>query len=145
MKVLLDEDVPRPVVPLVKHLLKGHEVEYVPDLHWAGKKDVPLIGDAARRGFTVFVTQNIGQFNDPGECRAIQRSRMHHVSYEVPSSGLKGLGLASGSLCAAILPVITELSTVRKQHVVRIASLDAGRKRYRISDPSTDPPSDYWP
>lgn len=145
MKVLLDEDVSAPVVPLVQHILRDHEVKYVPELRWSGKKDVPLIGDAAQRGFTVFVTQNIGQFNDPAECRAIQRSGMHHISYEVPLPGLRGLGLASGSLCAAILPVVSELTTLRRQHIVKITGLDTSRKRYTLTDPATDPPSPYWP
>ena len=143
MKVLLDEDVPKPVVPLVEHLLRGHQVAYVPNLRWSGKKDVPLIGDAAQRGFTVFITQNVGQFNDPSECDAIKRSGMHHVSYEVPS-GLKGLGLASGSLCAAILPVVTELGLLSRQHIVKITGLDKSRKRYEVTDPALQPPSPYW-
>ena len=48
---------------------------------------------------------------------------MHHVSYEVPT-GLAGLGLASGALCVAILPVVAELETLDKQHIVKIDKLD---------------------
>lgn len=144
MKVLLDEDVPQPVLHLVEHLLRGHEVRHVSQLDWSGKKDVPLIGDAARRGFNVLVTQNVGQFNDPAECDAIKRSGMHHISYEVPP-GLKGLGLASGALCAAIHPVVAELEALSKQHIVKITSLDKSRKRYNVTDPTIDPPSPYWP
>lgn len=144
MKVLLDEDVPQPVIRLVAHLLKGHEVSHVADLAWLGKKDVPLIADASRRGFRVFVTQNIGQFNVPAECDAIKRSGMHHISYEVPA-GLKGLGLASGALCAAIHPIVVELDTVSPQRIVKITSLNSSRKRYEVTDPRVDPPSPYWP
>ncbi|TPG17047.1 DUF5615 family PIN-like protein [Pedococcus bigeumensis] len=143
MKVLLDEDVPQPVIRLVAHLLRGHEVKHVSELAWLGKKDVPLIGDAARRGFRVFVTQNIGQFNVPAECDAIKRSGMHHISYEVPA-GLKGLGLASGALCAAIHPIVAELDKVQPQRIVKIVSLDSSRRRYEVSDPAVDPPSAYW-
>lgn len=143
MKVLLDEDVPQPVIALVRHLLRGHVVEHVSNLDWSGKKDVPLVGDAARRGFRVFITQNVGQFNVPAECDAIKRSGMHHVSYEVPP-GLRGLGLASGALCAAIHPIVVELDTLTKQHLVTITSLDKSRKRYQVKDPTLHPPSAYW-
>lgn len=143
MKVLLDEDVSKPVVHLVEYLLKNHEVHSVRSLNWSGKRDVPLIGDAAQRGFRVFVTQNVGQLNDPKECDAIQRSGMHHVSDEVPS-GLVGLGLASGALCAAILPVVADLETRDKQHIVKITSLNKSRKRFEVIDPSVTPPSAYW-
>ena len=112
MKVLLDEDVPQPWIRLVEHLLRGHEVRHVSQLEWSGKKDVPLISDAARRGFDAFVTQNIGQFNDPAECDAIKRSGMHHISYELPATGVRGLGLASA--CA-----------LRRHH----------SRRYRARDP----------
>lgn len=143
MKVLLDEDVPQPVIRLVAHLLRGHEVKHVSDLAWLGKKDVLLIGDAARRGFRAFITQNIGQFNVPAECDAIKRSGMHHISYEVPA-GLKGLGLASGALCAAIHPIVAELDAVQPQRIVKIVSLDSSRRRYEVTDPAVDPPSPYW-
>jgi len=144
MKVLLDEDVPQPVIRLVEHLLRGHDVRHVSQLEWSGKKDVPLISDAARRGFGAFVTQNIGQFNDPAECDAIKRSGMHHISYELPSSGLRGLGLASGALCAAIIPVVVELESLARQHIVKITALDRSRKRYDVTDPAIEPPSPYW-
>lgn len=143
MKVLLDEDVPQPVIQLVDHLLRGHQVKHVSQLDWTGKKDVPLIGDAARRGFKVFVTQNIGQFNVPHECDAIKRSGMHHISYEVPP-GLRGLGLASGALCAAIHPIVVELEAITKQRIVKITALNASRKRYEVTDPAVHPPSPYW-
>lgn len=86
---------------------------------------------------------NVGQFNVPKECDAIQKSGMHHVSYEVPT-GLAGLGLASGALCAAILPVVAELETLDKQHIVKITGLDKSRKRFEVTDPSVTPPSAYW-
>jgi hypothetical protein len=143
MKVLLDEDVPQPVISLVEHLLRGHQVAHVALLDWSGKKDVPLFGDAARRGFEVFVTQNIGQFRDPAECDAIKRSGMHHISYQVPP-GLKGFGLASGALVAAIQPIVTELDSITKQRIVRITGLNTNRKRYEVTDPALDPPSPYW-
>lgn len=143
MKILLDEDVPQPVIDLVEHLLRGHVVKHVSQLDWTGKKDVPLIKDAAQRGFRAFVTQNIGQFNVPAECDAIKRSGMHHISYEVPP-GLRGLGLASGALCAAIHPIVVDLEAITKQRLVKITALNQSRKRYEVTDPAVHPPSAYW-
>ena len=125
MKVLLDEDVPQPWVRLVEHLLERHEVRHVSQLDWSGKKDVPLVSDAARRGFDAFVTQNIGQFNDPAECDAIKRSGMHHISYEMPPTGVRGLGLASPVRSAPpsspSLPMLESLDQAahREDHIAR--------------------------
>lgn len=91
MRLLLDEDVAVPLVDLIRHLLREHTVDHVTSVGWRGKKDRPLFRDAAGR-FDAVLTNNIRQFNDPDECRAIQRSRLHHISYE-QGDGLDGLGL----------------------------------------------------
>jgi hypothetical protein len=59
-------------------------------------------------------------------------------------NGLEGLALASGAICAAIRPVIEDLTVRKRQHLVRITGLAARKKRYAISDPSKNPPSPYW-
>lgn len=143
MRILLDECVPAPVPDLMRYLLRGHQVDYVPQLGWASKKDVPLLKDAARRRYSVFVTNDINQFNDPAECDAIQRSRMHHITYDT-GDGLDGLGRATGALFASMRGIIDELNGASSQRLARITSLRKGRKRYSITDPSTDPPSNYW-
>lgn len=144
MKVLLDEDVPDPVAPLVRRLLRTHKVSQVRELSWNGKKDVHLLHDAAKRGFQVFITQNTAQFLDHRECAAIKKSGMHHVSYDVPTDGLRGLGLAAGALSAAIHPILAELEESTGQRIVKITGLDKSRKRFEVTDPTTDPPSPYW-
>jgi hypothetical protein len=50
MKVLLDEDVPVPLIKLVRHVLREHEVDHIYEVGWAGKKDVNLFRDARLRG-----------------------------------------------------------------------------------------------
>lgn len=99
MKVFLDEDVPEPLVPLLGRLLRGHDVQHVRDLKWKSKKDLDLFPDARRKGFEAILTNNIGQFNDPEEYKAIQRSGLHHISYQI-DDGLGGLARASASICA---------------------------------------------
>ncbi len=142
MKVLLDECVPQPLHAILSHLLRGHDVDHVDTVGWSGKKDVPLLLDASARGYQVFVTNNLGQFNDPDECDAIKRSRMHHVTYEL-DEGLDGLGRASGALCAALRGIIMELELAPAQRLARVTSLQR-RRRYEITDPATNPPSPYW-
>lgn len=144
MKVLLDEDVPVPLVPIIKSLIRGHDVHHVNDVNWSGKSDVDLLKDARRQGFTLFLTNNLAQFQSPSECDAIKKSRMHHVTYTLPEDGLRGLGLASGAICAAIHPLVEELEPVRTQRIVRITGLGPARRRFTITDPSVEPPSDYW-
>ena len=144
MKVLLDEDVPEPLILIVQHLLRGHQVDHVSKVGWKGKSDENLFKDARVRGYGAVVTANIGQFNDPSECDAIKKSRVHHVSYELVESGLKGLGLASGAICAAIRPILDELEQRDRQHIVRIQSLSSSKRRFKITDPAKEPPSRYW-
>ena len=52
MRILLDEDVPRPI----KRHLEGHEVSTIPEVGWAGIKNGVLLGLAAAAGFEVFLT-----------------------------------------------------------------------------------------
>ena len=52
MKILLDEDVPR---PLARQLL-GHQVSTVAGLGWGGVKNGELLMRLAAEGFEVFVT-----------------------------------------------------------------------------------------
>ena len=142
MRVLLDECVPQPLHALLTHLLRGHEVDHVNTIRWSGKKDVPLLIDAGRRGYGAFVTNNFGQFDDPTECDAIKRSGMHHVTYDL-DEGLDGLGRACGALAAAMHGLIAELDRAPRQRIARVTGL-AKRTRYTITDPTVAPPSAYW-
>ena len=143
MKVLLDEDVPVPLIRLLRHILKGHTVDHVYEVGWKGKSDLDIYKDARTRGYDVVITNNIRQLNDPDECDAIKKSRKHLLLYNM-DSGLQGLALASGAICAAIRPVVEDLATRGRQHLVRITGLASGKKRYAISDPAQHPPSPYW-
>jgi hypothetical protein len=144
MRLLLDEDVPEPLLPLLQHLLRGHDVSHVRAEAWKSKKDGVLLPDAARRGFHAFLTNDKGQLNNPDECRAIQKSGMHHIRYDL-ANGLDGLAFASASICAAIRPLLADLDAAPAQRVARIDKVSSGRKRYKVKNPATDPPSPYWP
>ena len=143
MRLLLDEDVPLPLLALLRHLLRGHTVEHVKDYGWGGKKDRPLFADATKH-FDAVLTNNIRQFNDPDECRAIQRSGLHHISYEL-EDGLDGLAHASAAICAAIRGVVAALDAESGQRIVRIQGVAHSRRRFEMTNPATSPPSPYWP
>lgn len=142
MKLLLDEDAPEPWLPFLKRLLLAHTVDNVASVNWKSKKDTFLYPDAARRGYQAVLTNDLSQLNDPDECDAIQRSKLHWIAYAL-DEGLDGLGRASGAVFAAIVPLVEELEGHPAQQIVHITSL-AKRRRYEITDPSTDPPSAYW-
>ena len=143
MRLLLDEDVPVPLLALLQHLLRGHTVEHVSSRGWNGKKDRSLFHDATGH-FDAILTNNIRQFNDPDECRAIQRSGLHHISYEL-EDGLDGLAAASAAICAAIRTAVAELGIAKEQRIVRIHGVAHSRRRFEMTNPATDPPSPYWP
>lgn len=100
--MLLDEDVPRPLLPALQRILAGHDVVRVDDLHWESKKDLRLMPDAAGRGFDAILTNDSKQLDDAEECRAIRDSGLHHIRYRQrtgrgESGGKNGLALVDGS------------------------------------------------
>jgi hypothetical protein len=56
VKVLLDEDVPRPL----RRELVGHDVSTVPEMGWAGVTNGVLLGLAASAGFGALLTCDRG-------------------------------------------------------------------------------------
>ncbi|MFZ2165377.1 MAG: hypothetical protein WAV45_07930 [Propionibacteriaceae bacterium] len=143
MKVLLDENVPRPLHHVLKTLLRDHDVDHVGEV-WPGKKDIPLLADAGKK-YDMFVTNDTHQYDSPEECRAIRSSRLHHVTYSLPVGGLDGLALACGAICVGLRAAVLALDTVREQRIVRITSISTSRQHCHISDPGKEPPSPYWP
>jgi len=114
MRLLLDEDVPTPLLPALQRVLSGHEVVHVDDLGWKSKKDRNLLSDAAGRGFDAILTNDSKQLDDVDECRAIRDSGWHHIRYRQrtgrgESGGLNGLALAMGAILAAMRQVVRDL------------------------------------
>ncbi|WP_250028956.1 DUF5615 family PIN-like protein [Paractinoplanes maris] len=144
MRILLDEDVPRPSVDLLRHVLHGHDVDHVHLIKWAGKKDLVLYQDAKRAGYDVVVTNDAAQMSDPDECREVKRAGMHRVSYKQRHPGLRGLAVAVASLVAAMPDVVAVLADAEGQRLVAIIGIDLTHKRFSVVDPRHDPPT-YWP
>lgn len=131
------------MLKLLGYVLPKHVVEHVTDIKWSGKQDIPLFADAKKRGYEVFVTNNIGQFDVPEECDVIKKSRIHHVAYTQRRSGMEGLALATGAVVAAMPAVMNALEGTHGQRIVRIAALQPDR-RFTMADPAKNPPSKYW-
>jgi hypothetical protein len=146
MRVLFDADVPIPVMQVLRHILRDDRLTHVHELPgWSGKKDRPLLRDAAQRGYEVLVTNDKDQLKDPDETREIKRSGLHHVRYPQRHRGLPGLALAVASLVAAMPGVLEALAAADGQRLVRITAIDpTPGRRFRIVDPRHDPPT-YWP
>ncbi len=147
MKLLIDEQTPVQYRDVLTFLLPGHEVFHVNDLRWKSKKDAVLLADAARRGYEVFLTNDLRQLEDPEETDAIRRSAIHHVRYRMPRTRivpLAHLGLALGAVAAAMPMVMTDLVAAKSQRLVLIKGVStAPADRYEIVDPHRIPPR-YW-
>jgi|GEM_PF-1450697 len=148
MRLLLDEDVPKPLLAALQRILSGHDVVHVDELHWKSKRDVNLLADAAGRGFDAILTNDSKQLDDVEECRAIRDSGLHHIRYRQhtgrgESGGLNGLALAMGAILAAIRQVVRELEQADSQRLVLIQEI-RNERRHEMTDPRLDPPA-YWP
>lgn len=147
MRVLLDEDVPLPVLEALQHVLNDHPIDHVDRIGRKGKKDLALFPDAVTRGYEVLVTNDKNQLENVEESRAIRDSGLHHVRYDQDTSrGREGLALAMASLLAAAVPCIRELELADGQRLVHIKSIAPHQRtaRYDVVDPIKDPPN-YWP
>jgi hypothetical protein len=68
LKLLLDENVPRPMTEIVRILLKAHDVVHVHDLKgWTGAKDIELYARAQAEDFDVVITNDTKQLSRPLE------------------------------------------------------------------------------
>ncbi|MET8331190.1 DUF5615 family PIN-like protein [Streptomyces sp. NPDC005181] len=145
MRILIDENVPVQVLEMLRRLLPGHEIKHVSEIKWAGKKDLALLPDAARKGFDAFLTKDARQLEDPLETEAIKKSGMHHIRFSQTHKGMAGLGLAMGAVVAAMPLIIAELGEAGTQQLIHIKGLNpVSKHRFDRMDPSATPPS-YWP
>lgn len=102
MRILLDEDCPHPMLNVLQHVLPRHTVHHVTELKWSGKKDIHVLADAKRHRYDVIVTNDRAQLDDPAECDAIKKSKLHHVRFRQKRKGMEGLALAIGAVISVI-------------------------------------------
>ncbi|MGW3724637.1 DUF5615 family PIN-like protein [Streptomyces sp. F001] len=148
MKLLLDENVPRPMVGIVRILLTAHDVVHVHELAgWAGTKDIELYAKAKAEGFQAIITNDVKQLSRPMEVEAIARSGLHRIQYRQNNKhgGLVGLGTAIATVCAALPHALAELEEADGQRLVSLTAVDPSRRsRLQVTDPAVEPPK-HWP
>lgn len=148
MKLLLDENLPRPMAEIVRILLKAHEVVHVHELKgWTGTKNIELYAKAKADGFDVVITNDTKQLSRPLEVAAIAQSGLHRIEYRQNNKhgGLVGLGTAIATVCAALPHALSELEAADGQRLVALTSIDPTRQnRLQITDPAVAPPK-HWP
>ncbi|KPM53084.1 hypothetical protein ACG83_27245 [Frankia sp. R43] len=148
MKLLLDENVPRPMADIVRILLRTHQVIHVHDLPgWAGTKDIELYEKARVEGFEAVLTNDTKQMSRGLEVAAIAASGLHRIEYRQNNKhgGLIGLGAAIATVCAGLPHALAELLVADGQRLISLVSVDPTRAtRVRTVDPRVDKPK-FWP
>lgn len=132
MRILVDENVPAPVLGVLRTLLPGHEVQGVRDIQWTGRADRAVLADAAGRGFHAFLTRDDGQLDDPAQRAAVRASGLHHIRYGQAHAGRAGLGRAMGAVITAITRIADELDAAEGPRLVRITARGPGA-RYDVT------------
>ncbi len=144
MRILVDENSAVQLVAVLSHLLPQHKVDHVTLIGWSGKKDIPLLADAASKGYNVFLTRDGRQLENPDETKAIMKAGIHHVRYTQTIGGVVGVGLSMGAIAAAMPLIMKELEVADSQRLIRISRLDHNPStRFEVVDPRKSKPK-YW-
>lgn len=145
MRVLVDEAMPVHVL-LPLRLNRGHRFDHVEQLDWKGKKDVPLLRDAAAKGYEAILTLDVAQLESFEESRELKRSGLHHIAIRQGRSaqGIKGMARVVASVIVAMPYVLADLTDAEGQRIVELALLSA-TARHTILDPRTNAARfPYW-
>nr|WP_062333424.1 DUF5615 family PIN-like protein [Herbidospora sakaeratensis] len=146
MRLLLDENVPRPLHRVLTTFIQGHEIVHLLDMPgWSGTRDEMLYLRAAAEGFHVILTNDGRQMERPREVAAIAASRLHRIEYPHKHSGLIGMGIAIATVAAALPAALALLETVDRQQLITLRAVDpTASARLRVVDPLSVPPK-HWP
>ncbi|GAA3813352.1 hypothetical protein GCM10022226_37600 [Sphaerisporangium flaviroseum] len=146
MRLLLDENVSRPLHQAISAFVLGHEIVHLLDLdQWSGTRDEALYPRAAAEGFHVILTNDARQMQRPREVEAIAASGLHRIEYPHKHPGLTGIGLAIATVAAGLPAALELLVEAKGQRLVMLRGIDpTPASRLRIIDPATVPPK-HWP
>lgn len=146
MRLLLDENVSRPLHHAITAFVLNHEIVHLLDLdRWSGTKDEKLYPRAAAEGFQVVLTNDARQMQRPREVAAIAASGLHRVEYPHKHPGLAGVGLAIATIAAGLPAALALLTEADGQRLVTLRGIDpTPASRLRVVDPAVSPPK-YWP
>lgn len=146
MRILLDENVARPLHQALLIFIAGHDVQHIADLvGWSGTKDLQLYRKAADGGFDAILTNDQRQMQRPLEVEAIAKSGIHRIEYTHRHPGLTGLGIAIGTVCAGLPVALEHLARATTQQLIQLRGIDpTAGSRLRVTDPRDKPPK-FWP
>ncbi|QOC92177.1 PIN-like domain-containing protein [Micromonospora craniellae] len=144
MKILLDEQVPEPVLDPLGHLLRSrHTVDHDQTIGWKRKKDIHLLPDLAARGYHVLVTADLNQLYREDECKLIHKHGFHHVRFKQVGTGVTATASAIATIVAGLPAVLPELECAESQRLVLLKPVRSSKSQFEMVDPRVDPPP-YW-
>ncbi|MFF4414906.1 hypothetical protein ACFYY8_20460 [Streptosporangium sp. NPDC001559] len=146
MRLLLDENVSRPLHQAIKAFVLNHEIVHLLDLdRWSGTRDENLYPRAMGEGFDVILTNDARQMQRPREVAAIAASGLHRIEYPHRHPGLTGVGLAIATVAAGLPAALELLAQADGQRLVTLRGIDpTPANRLRVVDPIVFPPK-HWP
>lgn len=146
MRILLDENVARPIHHALLSFITAHSVEHIHDLEgWSGTRDVLLYERAGHEGFHAILTNDEKQLARRSEVEAIARSGVYWIQYPHKNKGLVGIGIAIAVVCAGLPLALEELECAPSQRLIKLHGIDPRpRSRVETRDPLADPPK-FWP
>lgn len=143
MKILLDEQVPEPVLTPLTHMLREHEIDHVQRIGWKRKKDRSLLTDVKTRRYDVFVTADLAQLDDPDECTLIRKGGFHHVRFQRYGRGVAMTASAIATVVAGLPAALSDLEQADGQRLVLLKLVRCGQGQFELCDPMKNPPA-YW-
>ncbi|MGI5286276.1 hypothetical protein ACQEVF_23460 [Nonomuraea polychroma] len=146
MRLLLDENVPKPLHRILTTFLLNHEIVHLLELDgWSGTRDESLYPLAAADGFDVILTNDGRQMQRPREVAAIAASGIHRIEYPHKHPGLVGMGVAVATVSAGLPGALALLEESDGQRLITLRGVDpTTASRMRFVDPAKTPPK-FWP
>ncbi|MEV0456459.1 hypothetical protein [Catellatospora methionotrophica] len=142
----MDENVARPLAVALRSFLTAHTLHHLTELDgWAGTPDVDLYKRAAQDGYEAILTTDGRQMQRPNEVAAIADAGIHRIEFSQRHSGLVGLGVAIGAVCAGLPIALAALENAPTQLLVQLNGISpTARDRLRVTDPAMAAPK-HWP
>ncbi|MET9341363.1 DUF5615 family PIN-like protein [Nonomuraea sp. NPDC003804] len=146
MRLLLDENVPRPLQQVLTSFVLNHHIVHLLDLPgWSGTQDETLYPRAAAEGFHVVVTNDGRQMQRPREVVAIAASGLHRIEYPHKHPGLLGMGVAIATVTAGLPSALALLEEAGGPRLITLRGVDPTvASRLQAIDPAMNPPR-FWP
>ncbi|MDR1386909.1 MAG: hypothetical protein LBJ44_04845 [Propionibacteriaceae bacterium] len=134
MKFLIDENVNVTAVTALRSIYADHSFSTVSDQKWRGLPDVDLFKAMGDAQFSVIVTRDVRQLDDPTERAVLRDQGIHWVGLPSPKfGGLKGLALETAAVVAGLSYVLEGIGTETPPTAFRLHGVPSeAKQRVRI-------------